>query len=187
MTRKGVAITSELGIILLTILVVLVVFLAVVPYLMGEDAGPKTPYDHIIKIVSGEYRVESVLIKAMMKAGSDFDPALSGERTGLMAITQRMINDLKSGESSSFCKKMEVSDPADPEQNIGAGTCYFSYLLDRYNNNKLQALVAYHWEPSKLDGVGKDTERAPSASQNYAKNVMGFYDEYRKGIGWDFG
>lgn len=186
MPKKGVAITSELGVIILTILVVLIVLLAVVPYLMGEDAGPKTPYDHIIKTAANQYRVEIVMIKAMMRVGSDFDPSLSGDRIGLMAITQRMINDLRSGESSEYCDKMEVKDPQEPEQNIEAGACYFSYLLDRYNNNKLQALVAYHWEPSKLDGVGKDTEKAPGESRNYAKNVMEFYDEYKKDIGWDF-
>jgi len=186
MPKKAVAITTELGIIILTILVVLIVLLAVVPYLTGEDAGPKTPYDHIIKIAANQYRVESVMIKAMMKVGSDFDPFLSGDRIGLMAITQRIINDLRSGESSKHCDKMEVKDPQDTEQNIEAGTCYFSYLLDRYNNNKLQALVAYHWEPSKLDGVGKDIEKAPSVSRNYEKNVMEFYNEYKKDIGWDF-
>ncbi len=184
MQMKG-DITRELVLILFTILVVLAVFIVVVP-LQSGDAGPKTPYDHIIKLASGDYMTETALIKAIIKVSSEFNASLSGERLGLMGITTEMIEDLGGGESSKHCDKMEVRDPLDTEENIKAGTCYFSYLLNRYNRNKIQALVAYHWDPGRLDGVGKDTEKAPAASRNFAKNVMEFYNDYKKAIGWDF-
>lgn len=186
MSRKGAVLTKQLGIIFITILMVLVIFMIVGPMLVSENVGPQTKYDNIILRISKEYRIEVALVKAMMKVGSDFDPALSGDRMGLMAITQRIIDDLKRGESSDHCRKMEVSDPNDAEQNTEAGVCYLSYLLDRYNNNKVQAVVAYHWEPSKFDSVGRDIEAAPANSRSYAKNVMEFYDEYKKNVGFIF-
>ncbi len=187
MPKKGMGFIEEIGIIILTIVVIALFVIGIVlPYLSGEDAGPKTPYDDKINKAAARYGVETILIKAMMKTGSDFDPSLTGDKIGLMAITEDMIVDVRRGQSSQHCKRLVTDDSQEPEQNINTGTCYFSYLLDRYDNNKLHALVAYHWKPELFDGVDKDIERASSGSRNYAKNVMGFYDEYKESTGWDY-
>jgi soluble lytic murein transglycosylase-like protein len=185
MFRGNSTIEFKLGALIVTILILLIIFLNIVP-MLSEDSGPKTPYDHIIRSVGIDYRIETALIKAVMKMSSDFDASLSGERIGLMGITEMIINDLNVGDSSEHCDKMEVKDPKDPGENIRAGTCYLSYLLDRYDNNRLQALIAYRWNPSKFDAVDKNIERVPGEPRSYANNVMGFYNEYKKTDGWDF-
>ena len=73
------------------------------------------------------------LVAAMVHTESDFRPTLVSHKTaqGLMQIVP------------STAALLGVDDPFDPEKNIAAGTRYFRYLLDRFDDETM-ALAAYN-------------------------------------------
>lgn len=73
------------------------------------------------------------LVAAMVHTESDFRPGLVSHKTaqGLMQIVP------------STAALLGVDDPFDPEKNIAAGTRYFRYLLDRFDDETM-ALAAYN-------------------------------------------
>ena len=73
------------------------------------------------------------LVAAMVHTESDFRPGLVSHKTaqGLMQIVP------------STAALLGVDDPFDPEKNIAAGTKYFRYLLDRFDDETM-ALAAYN-------------------------------------------
>jgi soluble lytic murein transglycosylase-like protein len=73
------------------------------------------------------------LVAAMVHTESDFRPGLiSNKRAqGLMQIVP------------STARLLGINDPFDPQQNIAAGTKYFRYLLNRFDNETM-ALAAYN-------------------------------------------
>jgi len=91
-------------------------------------------YDSIIADAAGRFNLEAPLLKAVIKAESDFDPnAIShkGAR-GLMQImpmNYRLLN---------------VENPFDPNQSIEGGARYLRDMLDRYNGSLNLSLAAYN-------------------------------------------
>ena len=73
------------------------------------------------------------LVAAMVHTESDFRPGLVSHKTaqGLMQIVP------------ATAELLGVDDPFDPEKNIAAGTRYFRYLLDRFDDETM-ALAAYN-------------------------------------------
>ena len=73
------------------------------------------------------------LVAAMVHTESDFRPGLVSHKAaqGLMQIVP------------STAALLGVDDPFDPEKNIAAGTRYFRYLLDRFDDETM-ALAAYN-------------------------------------------
>lgn len=73
------------------------------------------------------------LVAAMVHTESDFRPGLVSHKAaqGLMQIVP------------STAALLGVDDPFDPEKNIAAGTKYFRYLLDRFDDETM-ALAAYN-------------------------------------------
>jgi soluble lytic murein transglycosylase-like protein len=77
---------------------------------------------------------------------------------------------------------LDITDLFDPEQNINGGTCYLSYLLKRFDNNKELALAAYNAGPTRVDAC-KCVPDIPE-TQQYVRLVTGYYDEYKSQGGW---
>ena len=75
-------------------------------------------YDKLISDASRKYDVDSRLLKAMIKAESDFDPRAISRKgaTGLMQIMPENF------------KMLKLENPFDPWQNIRAGAQYFKKL-----------------------------------------------------------
>ncbi|MGZ8779895.1 MAG: lytic transglycosylase domain-containing protein [Thermoanaerobaculia bacterium] len=73
------------------------------------------------------------LVAAMVHTESDFRPGLVSHKTaqGLMQIVP------------ATAALLGVDDPFDPEKNIAAGTKYYRYLLDRFDDETM-ALAAYN-------------------------------------------
>jgi soluble lytic murein transglycosylase len=124
-------------------------------------------YNTIIKEASRRFGIESSLIKAVIKAESDFDyKAVS--RKGARGLMQLMPKTMD---------QMDVKDPFNPEENIFGGTRYLSLLLERFDNDKKLALAAYNAGPERVEeyqGVPPFPE-----TQSFINKVLNYYFQYR--------
>jgi soluble lytic murein transglycosylase-like protein len=91
------------------------------------------PYGSIIHREATRNHLPPELVAAMVHTESDFRAHLVSQKSaqGLMQIIP------------STARILGVDDPFDPEKNIAAGTRYFRYLLDRFDDETL-ALAAYN-------------------------------------------
>lgn len=130
-----------------------------------EQAAPDS-LQSIIDKASRRYGVDSGLIKAVIKAESDFNPHAVSP-VGAQGLMQLM---------PSTARGLGVSDPFDPEQNVMAGTRFLKDLLSRYGGNLDEALAAYNWGPANVDRHGTDT--LPRETRAYLGKVKGLYSRY---------
>lgn len=91
------------------------------------------PYGEIIFREAQKNDLPPELVAAMVHTESDFRPLLVSNKSaqGLMQIVP------------STARLLGIRNVFDPEQNIAAGTKYFRYLLDRFDNETM-ALAAYN-------------------------------------------
>lgn len=127
-------------------------------------------FDGIITQASERFRVDPHLIKAVIKAESDFDhTAVSGKGAqGLMQLMPGTAND------------MRVEDPFNPEENIFGGTRYLSLMLNRFQQDMRLALAAYNAGPERVEGHGGIPPIAET--QTFVEKVLQYYSRYRAGI-----
>ncbi len=126
-------------------------------------------YEGIIDQAAGRFKVDPLLIKAVIKTESDFNHkavSQSGAR-GLMQLMPQTA------------EAMEVRDPFDPEENIFGGTRYLSLLMKRFQNNKELALAAYNAGPEKVENH-KGVPPYPE-TRSFVKKVMGYYERLKTG------
>jgi soluble lytic murein transglycosylase len=98
------------------------------PMISEQELAP------MISRFSRQHQLHPALIRAVIKAESDFDPhAVS--RAGAVGLMQLM---------PQTAVRLEVRDLYDPEDNIGGGTKYLRQLLDRFRGNLPLALAAYN-------------------------------------------
>jgi soluble lytic murein transglycosylase-like protein len=124
-------------------------------------------FDPIISAASKKYGIEAPLIKAVIKAESDFDPnAISNKGArGLMQImpmNYRLLN---------------VENPFDPNQSIEGGARYLRDMLDRYQGSLNLSLAAYNAGPGAVDRYG-GVPPYPETTE-YIERVMRYYQRYK--------
>jgi len=127
------------------------------------------PYGDIIYREARKNDLAPELVAAMVHTESDFRPKLvSGKSAqGLMQIVP------------STAALLGVDDPFDPEKNIAAGTRYFRYLLDRFDDETI-ALAAYNageGNVARFGGIPPFTE-----TKNYITKVNRRTRRYREGF-----
>ena len=139
-------------------------------HLMRKQGRSLQPYafDRHIRRAARAHRVDPLLIRAIIKTESDFDPyAVSSQGAqGLMQLMPGTARDL------------HVRDPFDAGQNIFGGTRYFKQLLDSYQGNLALSLAAYNAGPGRVKNG-----RIPAIPETiaYVKKVMRLYRAYRRG------
>ena len=135
------------------------------------SSGSMAPYsfDHHIRRAARAHRVDPMLIKAIIKTESNFNPrAVSSKGAqGLMQLMPGTARDL------------QVKDPFDARQNIYGGTRYIRQMLDCYQGNIRLSLAAYNAGPGR---VKKTVPRIPETVA-YVSKVMRLYRAYRGGGG----
>ena len=129
-----------------------------------------TPHtlNRYIELAANSFRVDPLLIKAVIQAESNFDPnAISPKGAqGLMQLMPGTARDLN------------VNDPFDPLQNINGGTKYLRSLLDNFNGNVELSLAAYNAGPGRVAPHGV-IPNIPE-TQDYVAKVLENYRSYKR-------
>ena len=124
-------------------------------------------YDGLITKAANKFKLDSALIKAVIKAESNFNHRAVSRvgAQGLMQLMPKTASDLK------------VEDSFHPEKNIEGGARYLRYLLNTYKGDLTLALAAYN---AGEKAVAKYNYNVPPyrETQNYVKRVFSFYKSY---------
>jgi len=124
-------------------------------------------YDDLISDASERHGVSFPLLKAIIKAESDFDPHVVSKKgaAGLMQIMPENF------------KPLGIRDPFDPWQNINAGARYFKQMYDRFKGRLALSLAAYNAGPSAVDHY--KTIPPYEETEEYVRRVMKYYYNYK--------
>ncbi len=127
-------------------------------------------YDRHIWKASIRYGLDFALLKAVIKAESNFNPYAVSPK-GAEGLMQLMP------ETSQL---LNVKNPFDPEENILAGTRYLKMLMNQFNNNIIFALAAYNAGPDVVNQY-KGIPPFPE-TRTYVKRVLEYFRDYRRKI-----
>ena len=118
-----------------------------------------------IHAAASEHGIDPLLIKAIIKTESNFDPAAVSPKgaQGLMQLMPATARDL------------QVVDPYDPQDNIAGGTKYLRSLLDSYGWDVALSLAAYNAGPGNVKNAIPNIHQ----TQIYVAKVLDNYQSYR--------
>ena len=124
-------------------------------------------YEHIIRSASDRHSIDADLIRAVIRAESNFN---SGARSskGALGLMQLMPD---------TARLHNVGDVFDPYDNIDGGVRHLKLLLDRYGGDLELSLAAYNAgikTVEKYRGVPPFLE-----TKDYVRRVLSYYDTYR--------
>lgn len=124
-------------------------------------------YDHIITKTADRFKLDSALIKAIIKAESNFNHRAVSP-VGAQGLMQLM---------PKTASQLNVDDSFHPEKNIEGGARYLRYLLNLYKGNLSLALAAYN---AGEGAVAKYNYNIPPyrETQNYVRRVLSFYRSF---------
>ncbi len=127
----------------------------------SKEILARIPFGSIIYREAVKYKIDPLLIAAIIKAESVFDKHAVSKRgaIGLMQILPSL-----------------VSNPErlyDPSYNIGVGVRYFSYLLGEFSGNIILALAAYNAGPNAVKRFG--TIPPYKETRNYIRKVLEYH------------
>ena len=130
--------------------------------------GDVAQYDDIIRKASEKYDVDYALIKAVIKAESNFNHRAVSP-VGAQGLMQLMPKTASS---------LNVQDSFHPENNINGGVRYLRYLLRLFNGNLSLALAAYN---AGEGAVARYNNRIPPypETQTYVQRVLQYLEQHR--------
>jgi soluble lytic murein transglycosylase-like protein len=134
------------------------------------SAGTINPsYEPLIRNASHRYSVDADLVRAVIKAESDFNAGARSQK-GAMGLMQLMPD---------TARLHQVVDAYDPSENVEGGVRHLRMLLDRYQGDVELSLAAYN---AGSAAVEKHRGIPPYAeTREYVRRVLSFYDSYRGG------
>ncbi len=123
-------------------------------------------YEGIIEQATRRFNVDPSLVKAVIKAESNFDQRAVSRKgaQGLMQLMPPTADD------------MEVSNPFNPEENIFGGTRYLSLLLKRFKQDKILAIAAYNAGPEAVEAHG-GIPPFPE-TESFVAKVLDYHKQY---------
>lgn len=178
------------SIIIIVIIIILAILFGVIKVqnIILKKVYPTTYSEYVYKYAK-EYEVDPILIFAIIKAESNFNPNVVSQSNaiGLMQLIESTAEEIARKQEIKF---VEGETLFNPEQNIMLGTKYFSNLMKEYKNNHLLALTAYNagignvkrWiEQGIIKEDGSDIENIPyKETNNYVRKIIRDYKLYEK-------
>ncbi len=133
-------------------------------------------YDSLFVYYGDEYEVDWKLLKAQVRAESNFDPYAKSP-VGALGLSQFM--------PPTF-SQFGHGDPTNPEEAIKAQSLYMAWLLDRFDDDVKLALASYNFgigNVKKLRNLhGPDYEQIephlPNETRQYVGRISTFYTGY---------
>ncbi len=127
-------------------------------------------YDDLIVKTSDKYRVDAALVKAIIKAESNFN------HRAVSPVGARGLMQLMPATAAS----LQVEDSFHPGKNIEGGVRYLRYLMDLFSGNLPLVLAAYN---SGENTVLRYKNRIPpyQETQTYVRRVLGYFSRYNGG------
>lgn len=139
-------------------------------WLMPESSSAQrvyASYDEIISNVSKAHGVSTELVRAIIKAESDFNPRAKSWK-GAMGIMQLM---------PETARLWGVRDIYDPRDNIEGGVKHLRYLLDTFNHDIALAAAAYN---AGENAVIKYGDIPPfEETRTFVERVLSYHRRYR--------
>jgi hypothetical protein len=134
----------------------------------GTTTRKSTKFDQYILQAAHKYKVDPLLIKAVIKVESAFNQFAVSHRgaQGLMQLMPGTAGDLK------------ITDPFDAYQNISGGTRYLRAQLDTFNGDIKMSLAAYNAGSGRVSRLGR-VPRIPETI-NYIRKVKEQYHSYQQ-------
>ncbi|PKN70682.1 MAG: lytic transglycosylase [Deltaproteobacteria bacterium HGW-Deltaproteobacteria-12] len=126
-------------------------------------------FDQLIITAAGKHKIDPALIKAVIKAESNFNHQAVSP-VGAQGLMQLM---------PSTASQLQVEDAFHPEKNIEGGVRYLRYLLNLYRGNLPLALAAYN---AGEGAVSKYNNQVPPyrETRNYINRVLSYYNSFSK-------
>jgi soluble lytic murein transglycosylase len=122
--------------------------------------------EHVIARHSRRHRLHPALLRAVIKAESDFDP-MAVSRAGAVGLMQLM---------PQTAMQWDVQDIYDPDENISGGARHLRYLLDRFHGNLPLALAAYNAGETLVD---RYRALPPiDETRRYVSKVLRYYRQF---------
>lgn len=117
----------------------------------------------LIRRHSSRQQLHPALIRAVIKAESDFDPR-AVSRAGAIGLMQLM---------PQTAIRLDVRDMYNPDDNVGGGAKYLRQLLDRFHGNLPLALAAYNAGENAVDRY----QALPpfDETRQYVRKVLRYY------------
>lgn len=132
----------------------------------GAQAG-LVKYESLIAEAAARHEVEPALIKAVIRAESNFDPR-AVSRKGAQGLMQLMP------ETASM---YGITDPFEPRANIEAGVKHLKRLLEKYDGDLRLALAAYNAGEQAVERYGRRIPPFPE-TQGYVRAVLRHHEAY---------
>lgn len=130
---------------------------------LARQHDRRSRFDAFIEEYARQYRVDPVLVRAVIQVESSFDPATVSKK-GARGLMQLM---------PATAKRYGVKDVHDPAQNIRGGIRYLRDLQELFRDDLVRVLAAYNAGENavlKYGGIPPYEE-----TQTYVKRAMTVY------------
>jgi soluble lytic murein transglycosylase-like protein len=133
-----------------------------------KESGAPDEVTDIIRRHAAQYSLEEALVRAVIKAESNFNPQAVSHK-GAIGMMQLI---------PETARLMNVHDPLNPEENIRGGSRYLRLMLDEFDGNLELALAAYNAGPGAVKRHGGIPPYAET--RTYVERVKKYLEQFRR-------